>query len=85
MFCILYCLFLITERTPRLLYGLRVLLDYMKYLQAHNNGHDEEGYCNSPNKLCRLRPSLCMVDDANENKECQRHYIEQRKDYFVVY
>lgn len=57
----------------------------MKYLQAHNKGHDEEGYGNSSNNLCRLRPSLCMVDNANENKECQRHHIEQREQTFVVY
>jgi hypothetical protein len=57
----------------------------MKDLQANDKGHDKEGYCNSPNKLCRLRPSLCMVDNANENKECQRHHIEQREQTFVVY
>lgn len=59
-------------------------LYYMKYLQAHNKGHDEEGYGNSPNKLFWLRPSLCMVDNANENKECQRYYIEQYEQRFVV-
>lgn len=57
----------------------------MKYFQAHNKGHDEEGSTNGPNKFCRLRPSLCMVDNANENKECQRHHIEQREQTFVVY
>ena len=57
----------------------------MKDLQANDKGHDEEGYGNSPNKLCRLRPSPCMVDDANDNKECQRYYIEQREQTFVVY
>lgn len=57
----------------------------MKYLQAHNKGHNEEGYGNSPNKLRRLRPSLFMIDYNNENKECQRHHIEQREQYFVVY
>lgn len=56
----------------------------MKYLQANDKGHDEDGYCNSPNKLRRLRPSLCMVDNANENNECQRHHIEQYEQRFVV-
>ena len=60
-------------------------LYYMKYLQAHNNGHDYKGYGNGHSELFRLWPSLCMGDIEKENNECQRYYIEQRKQTFVVY
>lgn len=56
----------------------------MKYLQAHNKGHDDEGYSNGHSELFRLRPSLCMGDIEKEDNECQRHYIEQYEQRFVV-